>query len=89
MTKRQSKVVYFKFISSHKSKQMNRFEFTAAALSDGETVIVKHEGVKIYDGHEKVSLSDKTHFLSNRSQRYFGVCENVLKNFQKYSLEFV
>lgn len=39
---------------------MNRFEFTAAALTDGETVVVKHESVKIYDGHEKV-----THILAN------------------------
>lgn len=34
---------------------MNRFEFTPAALTDGEAVVVKHESVKIYDGHEKVS----------------------------------
>lgn len=33
---------------------MNRFEFAAAVLTNGETVVVKHENVKIYDGHEKV-----------------------------------
>lgn len=33
---------------------MNRFEFAAAVLIDGETVVVKHDNVKIYDGHEKV-----------------------------------
>lgn len=47
---------------------MNRFEFTAAALSDGETFVVKHESVKIYDGHEKV-----IHILANLSQRFFAV----------------
>lgn len=34
---------------------MNRFEFTVATLTEGETVVLKHDGVKIYDGHEKVS----------------------------------
>lgn len=34
---------------------MNRFEFTTAALVDGEAIVVKHDTVKIYDGHEKVS----------------------------------
>ena len=34
--------------------EMNRFEFIVAALTDGETVVVKHDSVKIYDGHEKV-----------------------------------
>jgi hypothetical protein len=33
---------------------MNRFEYTSATLIEGETVITKHESVKIYDGHEKV-----------------------------------
>lgn len=34
---------------------MNRFEFAAAVLAEGEVVVVKHDSVKIYDGHEKVS----------------------------------
>lgn len=39
---------------------MNRFEFATAVLIDGETVVVKHDSVKIYDGHEKVrSLIEK------------------------------
>lgn len=33
---------------------MNRFEFAAGVLLDGETVVIKHDSVKIYDGHEKV-----------------------------------
>jgi hypothetical protein len=33
---------------------MNRFEFAAAVLIDGETVVVKHESVKLYDGNDKV-----------------------------------
>lgn len=33
---------------------MNRFEYASASLTEGETVVVKHESVKIYDGHEKV-----------------------------------
>jgi hypothetical protein len=35
---------------------MNRFEYVTASLIDGETVVVKHESVKIYDGHEKVNI---------------------------------
>lgn len=34
---------------------MNRFEFATAVLAEGEVVVVKHDSVKIYDGHEKVS----------------------------------
>lgn len=33
---------------------MNRFEFCTATLIEGETVVTKHDSVKIYDGHEKV-----------------------------------
>ena len=33
---------------------MNRFEFAAAVLIEGEAVVIKHDSVKIYDGHEKV-----------------------------------
>lgn len=33
---------------------MNRFEFAAAVHAEDEIVVVKHESVKIYDGHEKV-----------------------------------
>jgi hypothetical protein len=33
---------------------MNRFEYAAAALVEGEAVVTKHEGVKIYNGNEKV-----------------------------------
>lgn len=33
---------------------MNRFEFAVAVMADGEAIVVKHESVKIYDGHEKV-----------------------------------
>lgn len=35
---------------------MNRFEFAPACLIEGEIVIAKHDSVKIYDGHEKVSV---------------------------------
>jgi hypothetical protein len=49
---------------------MNRFEFTAAALSDGETVVVKHESVKIYDGHEKVS--ERLRKFSSNSSKFRG-----------------
>lgn len=38
---------------------MNRFEFAASVLADGETQVVKHDGVKIYDGHEKVKKSSQ------------------------------
>lgn len=38
---------------------MNRFEFTAASLIDGEIVVTKHDSVKIYDGHEKVRKNNK------------------------------
>lgn len=34
---------------------MNRFEFAPASLIDGEIVVTKHDSVKIYDGHDKVS----------------------------------
>lgn len=37
-----------------KTSTMNRFEFAAAILIEGETVVVKNESIKIYDGHEKV-----------------------------------
>lgn len=43
------------FLSTFKTLNMNRFEFAAGVLLDGETVVIKHESVKIYDGHEKVS----------------------------------
>lgn len=43
---------------------MNRFEFTAASLIDGEIVVTKHDSVKIYDGHEKVSKKTQNLFLS-------------------------
>lgn len=36
---------------------MNRFESISTGtliLSDGETVVTKHDAVKIYDGHDKV-----------------------------------
>lgn len=35
---------------------MNRFEFASAVLAEGEVVVLKHDSVKIYDGHEKVSF---------------------------------
>lgn len=35
---------------------MNRFEYVTASLIEGETVVVKHEAVKIYDGHDKVKI---------------------------------
>lgn len=41
-------------ISKFKTLDMDRFEFAAGVLLDGETVVIKHESVKIYDGHEKV-----------------------------------
>lgn len=41
-------------VSQFKTLDMNRFEFAAGVLLDGETVVIKHDSVKIYDGHEKV-----------------------------------
>lgn len=40
--------------SRTKTAKMNRFEFVAAVLIEGETVVVKHDSVKLYDGNEKV-----------------------------------
>ncbi|XP_070494065.1 vacuolar protein-sorting-associated protein 36 [Chironomus tepperi] len=37
---------------------MNRFEFCTASLIEGETVVTKHDSVKIYDGHEKTIFED-------------------------------
>ncbi|CRL07731.1 CLUMA_CG020685, isoform A [Clunio marinus] len=37
---------------------MNRFEFAQAMLLDGEAVVIKHESVKLYDGHEKTLFED-------------------------------
>lgn len=34
---------------------MNRFEFAVAELTENESVVVKDEHIKIYDGQEKVS----------------------------------
>lgn len=34
---------------------MNRFEFAVAELTENESVVMKDEHIKIYDGQEKVS----------------------------------
>lgn len=34
---------------------MNRFEFALAQLTENESVVMKDEHIKIYDGQEKVS----------------------------------
>jgi ESCRT-II complex subunit VPS36 len=43
--------------SPNQNKIMNRFESVSAALLEGEAVVLKHDGVKIYNGHEKVCRS--------------------------------
>ena len=38
---------------------MNRFEFAVAQLTENESVVMKDEHIKIYDGQEKVSHLNK------------------------------
>jgi hypothetical protein len=58
---------------------MNRFEFAVAALSDGETVVVKHESVKIYDGHEKVIIFSRLNLTKMKFHEFlFRPCSKTV-----------
>ncbi|KAG5670459.1 hypothetical protein PVAND_000722 [Polypedilum vanderplanki] len=63
---------------------MNRFESVSAALIEGETIVTKHDGVKIYNGHEKTIFEDgeltlTTHRLVWAKEGEFSRGSNVIQ----------
>jgi hypothetical protein len=53
-TKLSVKKYFFYFQNKRIQKIMNRFESVSAALIEGEAIVTRHDGVKLYNGHEKV-----------------------------------